>query len=155
MKVKRIIIILLLLPFLTSCLTKESVDIGDIQEFQIDAVERNTVYMSISLPIENPNMYKISIEEIHLDFSLDEDHLGTLTSSKNIEIPAQSKELHQFELELELKNAFLGALSMVQQLSKKNAEINIEGWVKARALFVRKKIPVSESQSYDWSSFEN
>src|SRR6056297_1741908 len=150
MNVKRIIIIFLLFPFLSSCLTKESVEIGDIQELQIDAVERNTVYMRISLPIENPNKYKISIEEIHLDFSLDDDHLGTLSSNKKIEIPAQSKELHQFEMELELKNAFLGALSLVQQFSKKNAEVNIEGWVNAKALLVRKKIPVSKSQSYDW-----
>ncbi len=152
---KRTYFFLLILPLLTSCLTRESVDIGEIQQLEINGVERNTVSMRISLPIENPNNYKISIEEIYLEFSLDNEHLGNLSSNKKIEIPAHSKEVHKFDLELELKNAFLGALSIIQQFSKKNAEVNINGWVKARALFVRKKIPVSESQSYDWSNIQN
>ena len=152
---KRTYFFLLILPLLTSCLTRESVDIGEIQQLEIKGVERNVVFMRISLPIENPNNYKISIEEIYLEFSLDSEHLGNLSSNKKIEIPAQSRELHEFDLELELKNAFLGALSIIQQFSKKNAEVNINGWVKARALLVQKKIPVSESQSYDWSNIQN
>ena len=149
-RMKRIINLIgliLLTVVLSSCNAYKSVNIGDIDNVNFKGMIDNKISLELQVPITNPNGYKIKIKSMDLDVTVNGNYLGKMKNSSEIVIPAKSDEVHNFLVDIYVKNALASMASMYKLRKAKSIEMQIEGTIKVKALLNSKTIKVSEKQS--------
>ncbi|MCD4834350.1 MAG: LEA type 2 family protein [Bacteroidales bacterium] len=145
-KIKNIAGLIVLFIILSSCDAYKSVDIGDIENVNFKGMVDNKISLELQVPVTNPNGYKIKIKSMDLDVTINGSYLGKLKNSSEIIIPAKSDEVHNFLVDIYVKNALSSIASMYKLRKAKNLEMQIEGTIKVKALLNSKTIKVSEKQ---------
>jgi LEA14-like dessication related protein len=139
------LIVLLFLVLIISCKI-QNVNIGDVQGLKLNEVKKDYVNLEFMLPIENPNDFKFAITKVDLDIALNKSELGKIKKIEKVVVPAHSKDVHSFIIEVEYKKLMAGTVSLIGGLIKNKAEIKIDGYIKVRAFgIIGKKIEIHEN----------
>ncbi len=141
-----IIGIILLIFILNGCNAYKSIDIGDIENVNFKGMVNSKISLELSIPITNPNGYKIKIKSMDLDVSIDGKYLGKLKNTNEIIIPAKSDEVQNILVDIHIKNMLSGMSSFYKISNSKSFKMQIEGTIKAKAFLSSKTIKVSEIQ---------
>ncbi len=146
-KIKNIAGLIVLFIILSSCNAYKSVDIGYVENVNFKGMVDNKISLELQVPVTNPNGYKIKIKEMDLDVTINGKYLGKMKNTNEIIIPAKSDEVHNFLVDIYVKNVLSSMASMYKLRKAKSLEMQIEGTIKVKALLNGKTIKVSEKQS--------
>ena len=117
-----------------------------IKGFGDELIVNNKVNLELKVPVTNPNGYKIKITSMDLDVTINGKYLGKMKNAEVITIPKKSDEIHNFPVNIYVKN-LLGSMSVLYKMRKmKSFEMQIEGTIKVKAMLRSKTIEVSEKQ---------
>ena len=138
--------VLLITILFSSCNVYKSVNIGDVDNVDFKGLVDNKVNLELKVPVTNPNGYKIKITSMDLDVTVNGKYLGKMKNAEVITIPKKSDEIHNFPVNIYVKN-LLGSMSVLYKMRKmKSFEMQIEGTIKVKAMLRSKTIEVSEKQ---------
>jgi LEA14-like dessication related protein len=143
--IKKIALLFFIPLLLSSCVTIKEVNIGKIQGLKVEEVTKESVKLEFQIPIENKNNFKIKIKDVDLKIDVNRVSLGEVKKIKKIVIPANSNEVHTFNVEAKVSNILMGSLAMLGSMLGGKANVKVNGHIKAKAFFVTKKIKIEEN----------
>jgi LEA14-like dessication related protein len=146
-RIRNIAGLLVLFIALYSCNAYKSVDIGDVSNVNFKGMVDNKISIELSIPVTNPNGYKIKIKEMDLDVTINGKYLGKMKNSSEIVIPSKSDEVQVFPVDIHVSNLLTSMSSLYKMRKAKSFEMQIEGKIKVKAFLNSKTIEVSEIQS--------
>lgn len=146
MKIRYLIILVIAIAF-SSCKVQE-VSVGQIEGIQVKELTSKSVELEILVPIENKNNFKFKIKKVNLDIELDGKVLGTVKEVRNVKIPANSNETHQFLLKVEMSKVLGGSINVLASMmnKKKTKGVRIKGYITAKAFWISKRIDIDENK---------
>ena len=144
LKTLKLFTLIFLTVFLTSCI--KSVEIGKIEKVKVNKISMTGINLEIQIPIKNPNFFDLKLKEVDINLTVNDIELGTIENVSKVVIPAKSDEIITFPIDLKLDNVLSGAIALIAGLSKKNANIKLDGTIKAKALFFTKTIKINKDQ---------
>jgi len=146
---KKIIPFLLVISLvISSCLSYEEVTLTKVVDTKVKSFTAEKVEMEISLQINNPNNYKITITNTDLDIMLNGTALGKAIVDQRIVIPKKSNNVHTFTVKL--KNKDLASKAMPAMLGAAlggSMRMTVKGTIKAKAKMISKKVPIEFTEN--------
>jgi hypothetical protein len=146
---KNLIGVLPFLLMLSSCKNFDSIELRGVDKVIFHGIEKNTVYFSAGLMVNNPSGVRFKIKEVNLKTVVNGDFLGTLHCIGDVKIGARTDSVYRVPLSLELSNIFTGAATLYKLSRQKKVKMEVKGYIRVRTLLISKKIEVSESQMLD------
>ncbi|MFO7829267.1 MAG: LEA type 2 family protein [Bacteroidales bacterium] len=136
---------IIIISFIFSgCSSFKDIEIGEIENVEFKGLYNNLAGLELTIPVSNPNNFKINIIDMNLDISINGKHLGKMTNLQKVVIPSRSEGSLIFPLQVELSNMLSGVLSLYKLRNTKNFEVQINGSIKARSFLHFKTIDVNE-----------
>lgn len=147
---KKLILLFTLVPLLMSCTKFDNVEISEIDRVNFKGFENNNIKLELRLKIDNPNKFKIVVDNMDLKVYVNNSYLGRISSDEKISIARKSNQFYEINTNVRLANIFTGfsVFSKVQNQGKAN--IKVEGQVSGHTIFWKKTIDVSQSQSINF-----
>ena len=146
-RIRNIAGLLVLIIVLSSCNAYKSVNIGDVSNVNFKGMVDNKISLELSVPVTNPNNYKIKIKDMDLDVTINGKYLGKMKNANEIVIPSKSDEVQVFPVDIHVSNLLTSMSSLYKMRKAKSFEMQIEGKIKVKALLKSKTIEVSEIQN--------
>ena len=102
----------------------------------------------MSVKIENPNWFKIKAKGGEMDVKLGGKSLGKFSLIDEVILPKKSDGIVRVRIESKFKSLLGGGIIGIMSMFRSGGETEIElnGYIKARALGVVKKIPISSKE---------
>ena len=139
-----------LLPILfLSCRGLNNIEITGADGFKIRGMENNAVIFAADIGVRNPSSVGFKVSEVNLKTTVDGNFIGTLTTPDRVKIPARSDSSYRMNFTLQLANLITGASALYGISRKKQVNVAMQGYVKARSGLVTKKIEVNETRLVD------
>jgi LEA14-like dessication related protein len=134
----------ILLILLCSCGRFSEITVGEINGLTINGFEENALVMTLSVPIGNPTLHRITITDFDTRLYMNAQYIGKITSVDAIVLTPRSKMQHDLVLHVRMAN-FIGTAIGIMNL-KKGQKVNfrLEGTVMARTRLMKKKIYINE-----------
>ena len=127
---------------LSSCDVKE-VELVNIDSFNIVSIEKEDITIDVVAQIKNPNNFSFSITKVDLDIKFNNYFLGKINEIKKVSIKKNSNELQHLIFTFKLKDVMKGTIVFLPALLTNQANIEINGYVKASSFLMSKKIKVN------------
>jgi LEA14-like dessication related protein len=150
---KAIRLLLISLIFLTGCKGVEDISMTGISGFEFRSLENNTVSFSAVIGVSNPSSAAFRVSEVNVKTLVDGYFLGTLTTIDKVRIPARSDSSYRMNFTLSMANLLTGASSLYGLSRKKQVNIELQGYIKARSWLYTKKTEIKENRTVDVPSF--
>ena len=129
-----------------SCNIK-NVIIEQPQRIEIENMSLQTVKLKILLPVENSNNFSFKIKSVNLDVKLNNEIVGKINKVDKIKIPANSKNIYPFSIEISLKDALSKRMQVLNNFSKTNSNIEVLGVITISKLGIPKHIAVNHKEN--------
>ena len=146
-------ILLLTLIILSSCKGVEDITFTGVDNVVLQGIENNKVKFSADISIYNPSSVNFKISEVNLKTIVDGNFLGTLSTANPVKIKAKSDSSYNAEFSLDLVNLMSGASTFYNVSRKKQVNIEMQGFIKARSFLASRKIDISEKRLIDVPEF--
>lgn len=153
--IQKAVFALVAMVLLHSCTLYKEVEVLEVYNVEVKEFSQELVEVEVELLVDNPNWYKIKIIKSDLDLLLNSKDIGTLELAKKVVVPKKSKSVQKISIYTDyddLKENFLK--NVLTLLFARKTEFQATGYVKAKGLFIAKKIPVDVKQEIDLSDFE-
>lgn len=147
LKIARFLSITLVLLHLSSCQTYREVEMLGVEGYEVESFDTSGAVIKISVRVKNPNGYKIKITNSDLDLSLNGRSAGKAEIDKKIVLPKRSDMVHTFKVKANFKQLAGGFTSLIGIMTSGKAKVKVEGWVKAKALGIGRKVDVDFNES--------
>ncbi|MBN1596733.1 MAG: LEA type 2 family protein [Bacteroidales bacterium] len=132
------------LLLVTSCANLSEIEIGEVNYFAVKGFEDNALMIAVTVPVENPTVYKFTVSDIDSRVYLDDHYLGKISSFEPLEIPRRSNAYYTIDLKIRLAN-FLGTALKVMSLREgQKIKVRFEGEITAKSFLLKKRIPFDE-----------
>lgn len=136
-----------MLPLLFSgCLSVEPVKITQIKKIQINSVSMRGLDLDVLLIINNPNYFDINLDDADIDMQINGINVGKITSKESYKIKRNAEAEYNFLVNASFTDLLSDVLSVVNSLSRNEAEIKLVGQINVRSLWVKETIPIEKSQ---------
>ena len=132
--------------FFTSCDVKE-ITVGDIESVSITEMTSEYIAVEIKIPINNPNNFGFKLVKADIDIEMNGVQLGNINKLKRVKIPANSNDVHTFNLQVSMDDLKQGGLAFLGSLLSNKAGVNMKGYIKARSFLISKKVDVDYDKS--------
>ncbi len=156
---KRIISIQWLLIFFTaftftSCEIYKEVKVKRVEDLDLYELTNSNVSAVLRIGLENPNPYKITLFESDLELRIDGNVAGSLTLAEPVVLAPKSSKVYDVKVYTNITDVegLLGnALSL---MFKDEIELQASGYVQAKGLGVKKKVPLSFTKPISKKAFK-
>ena len=156
---KRIISIQWLLIFITaftftSCEIYKEVKVKRVEDLDLYELTNSNVSAVLRIGLENPNPYKITLFESDLELRIDGNLAGSLTLAEPVLLAPKSSKVYNVKVYTNITDVegLLGnALSL---MFKDEIELQASGYVQAKGLGVKKKVPLSFTKPISKKAFK-
>jgi LEA14-like dessication related protein len=127
---------------LSSCTVYKDVEVKQVVDVKLTEFGGNGVEAEVYLSISNPNWYKVTLTESHINLFFEGKPLGEVELQEPLEIPKQAVSTQVLKVQADMDNVqdLLG--NVLQMLFKSEFKLEAKGYVQGKALFVAKKVPV-------------
>lgn len=128
---------------LTSCGMYKEVEVLEVERFDVHEFSADIVSADVVLKVSNPNGYKIKLVDSDIDLKLNGSKMGKLHLREKLVLPRKDTTVQTLRVTADLaamEGDFLS--NTLSLLFKKTALIEADGYVKGRALFIGKKVPI-------------
>jgi LEA14-like dessication related protein len=127
----------------TSCEIYKDVKVKRVEEFDLSELTNSKVSAVLRIGLENPNPYKITLFESDLELRIDGNVAGSLTLAEPVVLAPKSSKVYNVKVITNITDVegLLGnALTL---MFKDEIELQASGYVLAKGLGVKKKVPLS------------
>jgi LEA14-like dessication related protein len=138
---------------LTSCKGLHNVTFTGVKDFNLKGMAANQVNFDASVGVQNPSSVSFKVSEVNLKTTIDGNFIGTLKSDDLVRVPARSDSFYYMSFSLQMANLLAGASTLYGLSHKKQINVEMQGYVKARSWFTTKKVKIHESHTLDVPSF--
>ena len=144
-----LVLILFLSLSLNSCIKYKDVNVLGVTDVKLQNVSLEKVEVLITLQVQNPNNYKISIVDGDLQVYVKGVKLGNAVIKNNVVLPKKSDMNHDILISGTPSQMSLASVPTLISLMGKNKSIpiKVKGEIKARAKGISKKFPVDFSDN--------
>ena len=127
----------------SSCLKYKEIKIQELQSVRILSMDENTADVEFTLKINNPNKWKITVNELQLDACVNKKYIGKVNYDKEIVLPKKSEQTYV----LVLKTDMAQVKKLIPSLMFSNqAIVNLKGNVKVKARGFSKRIELDHDE---------
>jgi LEA14-like dessication related protein len=112
-------------------------------------MENNAVSFTADIGVRNPSSVGFRVREVNLKTTVDGSFIGTLTTPDRVRVPARSDSSYRMNFSLQLAGLAASASTLYSMARKKQVNVAMQGYVKARSGLITKKIEVSETRLVD------
>jgi LEA14-like dessication related protein len=132
---------------LTSCGIKPVTPnaVTDVKFGSIDIL-RGTVTMNMGLQIDNPNNFAITLHGLELAVKVADVSLGTVTVEDKVKIEKDTQMIYRVNVNAKLTDLINGVPTLLAAIANKQANTEVNGWIKVGVFGIRKKFPVAIKQ---------
>jgi LEA14-like dessication related protein len=133
---------------LQSCLAFKDLKFKGINNYKVGEFSLSGIKLNLSVKLENPNWFAIKAKGGEVHIKANEVSLGSFKIAKAVKIPKKSNGIVNIEIESKFKNILgSGVMSLISILSNGGKfKIEIDGFVKASALGISKKVKISTTE---------
>jgi LEA14-like dessication related protein len=147
MKKIALISIVVLSIFMTSCGYKE-VTYSGVKNVELQSASLSEIKLKITVKVKNPNTYKITLVNGKFNVKSDDFELGTFNLTEKSVIPAESEGDINVYVDTKIKSLFSAAtMKLMAKVQQNNIPVTIEGYITAKAYFLRKRIKFNETEN--------
>jgi LEA14-like dessication related protein len=153
--IQKVVLIVAAVGMLHSCTLYKEVEVLEVHNVEVKEFSQELVEVEVELLVDNPNWYNIKIVKSDLDLLLNSKDIGTLQLAKKVVVPKKAKSIQKISVYTDyddLKENFLK--NVLTLLFARKTEFQATGYVKAKGLFIAKKVPVDVKQEIDLTEFE-
>lgn len=153
-RLKLICAILLVVVCAQSCKFYQPVEVLEVQDVRVVEFSDKMIVAEVDLLIENPNWYKVKLTKSAIDLEVNGADIGQMELGEKLTIPKKSKSVQTVTIEAdyeELQTNFLQ--NFLTLLFNPKVKFKAEGYMKGRALFIGKKVPVLIEAELDANTF--
>ena len=140
-------LLLFFVIFLTSCM--QEVKIGELEGVSVEKNSDDELGIVLFMRIDNPNLFKVKIKKIDMKITLNTWHLGKVESEKTIVIPANSNDIQEIPVKVEISNLLTGGAALISILTSDKVDILLYGDIEVRALFKSKTFKIDEDKEVE------
>ena len=128
---------------LFGCMEYKDVEMVRVQNFGVKNMSAEGVNFTVDMQISNPNNYNINIVGSDMDLYVDNNKVGKAKLKGKVTLPKNSNEVHQFVIATNYTDLSSDPLTIMASVFGGNTmNVEVKGFVKARAKGVSKKFPV-------------
>jgi LEA14-like dessication related protein len=125
--------ILVVSAFLMSgCIGLKDLKVGDIRGFNLRGIHGSQLDVEITLPVENPNAFKVKLKDADLTVTAGETLIGTIKQMDDVSIPGRSSKDYPIHVKVDLSN-FKDNLFAIYGLIRSKPGLRLSGTIKVRA----------------------
>jgi len=135
--------------FLGACNSFKPVEVGEPTDLKVSSLSGSKVNLEISLPIKNPNVYKIRVTQIRAHAFINQTKAGEITNKEKISLPSRSDEVHRLNLDVSFSDLLSSGIPVVEILREGKLDIKIKGSLTTRSFLYRKKIPFTRQKTLE------
>ena len=151
---KLFFISILITVLFTGCFSLKPINVGDVKDYKFKNLTKSGVSIILDIPIENQNNFKFKITDVNIEISIDGNNLGTVKKIKKVVIPAKSNDVYTFELKADFSKLLKGSWSILKSFMKRSVNMHLEGYIKAKAFMIGKKIDINEDKHINLSKYK-
>lgn len=141
MKVFALFPLLLLLG--ASCNLYKEVEMVEMIDMKVTEWSGENVRAEVYLQLKNPNWYKVRLTRSHVQLYLDGKEIGVVELSEALDIPPRSVTTHTMQLHADYEDIENVLGNMLNLLFKQKYVLEGKGYVRGRAFFIARKVPVA------------
>jgi len=140
-------IFVLLIPvmLLVGCSGIQELKIGNIRNFELKGMKNNILDVEITVPVENPNVFKVRLNDADFRVTNGATLIGTMKQVDDVVIASKSKKDYPIRLKVEL-SSFKNNLFGIYSLFQSRPDLRLSGTINVHSLLYRKKIEVKDYQ---------
>ena len=143
-KIGLIFSIVFISTVLTSCFQLQELQIGEIKNIQMKGLNNNLITLQITVPIQNPNPYRLKIKSGDLKVMVNNTEVGKIKQMENLVISGKSSKDYNVRVVVEITNIAGGLASAYKLVQGSNADIRLSGKVKVQSFLYFKTIDVED-----------
>ncbi|MBN2212934.1 MAG: LEA type 2 family protein [Bacteroidales bacterium] len=129
---------------LISCGKINEVEIRGADNLRYNGFKNNQVEFEADIRVFNPSSHKIKVREIDMKLLVNDMYLGRLQNAEEFYILPRSDEFISVSFRLRIANLFTGLSTISGLYHQRNLKVEVNGFVKAKTAFYKKKIDVRE-----------
>jgi|JI10StandDraft_1071094.scaffolds.fasta_scaffold05424_5 LEA14-like dessication related protein len=142
----------ILIPFLfSSCSAYEEVELRDIKEVEVLRMDGRTIALRVDVLVNNPNGYRISVEDPDVDLYLNDTYVGKGRLDSALTLNKRSEQIYPVHLHADLAGGPL-LMMMIGGALSGEMKLGIKGTVLARSGMLRKRFPFELEERIDLRS---
>ena len=138
------IFVLVTVSFLfASCSGIEEIKVGNIRGVEIKGINNDVLDVEITVPVENPNSFKVKLKDADLTVTNGETLIGTITQMDEIIISGNSSKEYPVHIKVKLANFSNNLFSIYSTFSNK-LDMKLSGTIKVRSFPYFRKIKIKD-----------
>lgn len=140
-------LILGLMILLSGCRSFQPVEVGRPSDLKVASLSGSKVNLAISVPIKNPNIYRITVTRIQADAYINNAKAGKITSNDKIRLEARSNKVHDLQLAINFSNLLGSDLNVLDILRENRVDLSIDGTLTTRSFLYSKEVPFRQKKT--------
>lgn len=147
---KKLLLILLIIPFLTGCLSYREVQLVGIRSLKLTHVDTKGITATVGVEMKNPNGYKIKVKDPDVDLSINGIGVGKAMLDSTVVLKRNSTEVYRIPLRVNFQIDQAGILpGLATGLLTGSVKLGFRGTVVGKAGLIHKRFPFSDEQVID------
>jgi LEA14-like dessication related protein len=131
----------------SSCI--KPLSLGKIEQVKVDKMTGENLDIIVTVPIKNPNFFKINVTKMDFAVSINGKLLGSVRNQSHFSISANSDDSYQVPLHVKFENLLTSAFILISAFSEKQIKIRLKGEVTAKSWLTSKTFDVDEENTVD------
>jgi LEA14-like dessication related protein len=134
---------------ISSCSVYREVEVHEVVRVELSEFNSEGIDLNVYVDMENPNWYSIRLTDSNIQVWLEGREIGDVALTGPVVLPKKSRVTQPFSIHSTpgSMERLLGDLFSL--LFKQSFEIEGRGYVKGKALFIARKVPVSFTHRID------
>jgi LEA14-like dessication related protein len=136
------VVVFLFISTFQSCTLYKDVEVKEVLNVNITEFSTDGVTGEVQISITNPNWYKVTLKQCHLDFMFEGKPLGCADLLNEVVIPKRTTSTQTFAIKAtpDQMQAIMG--NAISLFFKSDYVLEGKGTVKGKALMFSKKFPI-------------
>ena len=148
---KNLLLCLLIIPFLTGCLSYKPVELVGIRSMKLTHVDTKGITATVGVEMKNPNGYKIRVKDPDVDLSINGIGVGKALLDSAVVLKRRSTEVYRIPIHVNFQIDQAGIIpGLATGFLTGSVKLGVKGTVVGKAGLVRKRFPFSDEQVIDF-----
>ncbi|MBX7051183.1 MAG: LEA type 2 family protein [Flavobacteriales bacterium] len=150
---KKLLLLAIIAFSLDSCRVYKEVEVKEVLDVQVLSFDEKGAECEIYLTVENPNNYKITLTETHVDLIFEGKPLGEVEVIEKTVIPKMAQSTIKLKCIASSDNIQVIAGDFFTLLFKSEFTLEGKGYIRGKALMVSKTVPVEFKENIKKEDF--
>jgi LEA14-like dessication related protein len=142
----RLLAVVFSIALFSSCKMYQEVSVNEVIDVKVNEFGQNGIKAEVYIQISNPNWYKLSLTESHIELFFEGKSIGEVQLAEKLVLPKKSVTTQTLKIDANYESIEAILANVLQLLFKSEFVLEGKGYVKGKAMFIAKKVPVEFKQ---------